>query len=498
MNTELTTGNYDKAYKYATGTDTILDNYHLIIDRLGATREEIGKNLHSDEPVDVDTITHVEPDLIFDYDVVPALDAAADTAVENGLNMAETIQQMINMAKGVASEYLNFTTAQEQLESGIKKIKRVQNYKEAFDKFAKDMSDFETNMSMDLATNMKEIGDTYAANKLFKNIEVSKNNREIKKLDKLDRESFGSIELFQEMYGLTIDQAIILNKAINRLGESCIYKENSSDYIVYVYGTLSTLCISYDAIRWRITTGQPELEQAINRLRFAGLSEQEILDLRVIINLQHGDYSDNKLIENGVNIKKSKYADETFMKINRRSKDPNNDFAHQIVQITAFANAEKAYNVLSFSLTRYLVDLFNSKDFQHSYTKYEISFKGDIDSGRYDEADYQSDVDAINIYERIKTNENKTVSEIWNEYYYEIKNGDTNRAKELFENLGDGDAGAGILVLQDILNEETIGSQFIIGENEESYKEARKVFMEWLLSVYYDKEYVFPEYREEG
>ena len=147
MNTELTTGNYDKAYKYATGIDTILDNYHLIIDRLGATREEIGKNLHSDEPVDVDTITHVEQDLIFDYDVVPALDAAADTAVENGLNMAETIQQMINMAKGVASEYLDFTTAQEQLESGIKKIKRVQNYKEAFDKFAKDMSNFEAEMS---------------------------------------------------------------------------------------------------------------------------------------------------------------------------------------------------------------------------------------------------------------------------------------------------------------------------------------------------------------
>ena len=45
MNTELTTGNYDKAYKYATGTDTILDNYHLIIDRLGATREEIGDTI---------------------------------------------------------------------------------------------------------------------------------------------------------------------------------------------------------------------------------------------------------------------------------------------------------------------------------------------------------------------------------------------------------------------------------------------------------------------
>ena len=177
MNTELTTGNYDKAYKYATGTDTILDNYHLIIDRLGATREEIGKNLHSDEPVDVDTITHVEPDLIFDYDVVPALDAAADTAVENGLNMAETIQQMINMAKGVASEYLNFTTAQEQLEDGIKKIKRVQNYKEAFDKFAKDMSNFEAEMSMDLAAKMKEIGDTIEAEKIFERLESNKKLR---------------------------------------------------------------------------------------------------------------------------------------------------------------------------------------------------------------------------------------------------------------------------------------------------------------------------------
>lgn len=296
------------------------------------------------------------------------------------------------------------------------------------------------------------------------------------------------------MYGLTEEEALLLTKTIQALGESCPYKQNSSAYINYIYGTLSTLCISYDSKRWRATTGQPNLWQAKNRLYAAGLSKQNILDLQVMINLQHGDFSYEKLKENGIDVESSNFSDETFTKMQNRCTDPNNDFAHQTVQIAAFAQSDMMYEDDYFSAERYIVDLFNSNDFEHSYTDYEISFKGDIDSGRYDEADFQSDVDAINIYNRMKNSESDSVQSTWSNYYSDIENGNTNRAKEFFNYFGDGETDIGILTVNDILDIETFGSLYIQDEkSEESQKTAKQTFMEWIMSEYYNVEYDFPE-----
>lgn len=295
-------------------------------------------------------------------------------------------------------------------------------------------------------------------------------------------------------YGLTEEEAILLAKTIDLLGESCPYKKNSPAYINYIYGTLSALCISYDAKRWRATTGQPNLWQAKNRLRFAGLSKKDILDLQVIINLQHGDFSYDTLKEHGIDVENSSFPDETFSKMQDRCVDCNNDFAHQTVQITAFAFGDMIYEDGYVSLKRYMVDLFNSNDFQHSYTDYEISFKGDVDSGRYDEADFQSDIDAINIYNRMKDNESDSAQAIWSGYYSNIEDGSANRAKEFCAYFGDGEPDIGLLMVNDVLNTETFGSLYIQdGKSEESQRIAKQTFMQWLLAEYCDMEYDFPE-----
>lgn len=302
------------------------------------------------------------------------------------------------------------------------------------------------------------------------------------------------IECLENNYGLTEEEAILLAKTINLLGESCPYEKNSPAYINYIYGTLSALCISYDAKRWRATTGQPNLWQAKNRLYVAGFSKQDILDLQVIINLQHGDFSYDTLKENGIDVESSSFSDETFTNMQNRCIDPNNDFAHQTVQIAAFAQGDMMYEDGYISLSRYCVDLFNSNNFLYSYTDYEISFKGDIDSGRYSEADFQSDVDAVNIYNRMKNNESNSAQTIWSNYYSDVSNGSTNRAKEFCASFGDGEPDIGLIAVNDILNTETFGSAYIQdGKSEESQTTAKQTFMQWLLAEYCDMEYNFPE-----
>ena len=297
------------------------------------------------------------------------------------------------------------------------------------------------------------------------------------------------IEELERMYGFTEEEAKLLNKAIEKLTENSGKDVNDPEAINYVYGTLTSLCVSYDSTRWHMTCGTKSVDDSIKELENAGLSDQEILDLRVIINLQHGNFSHDKLKTYGIDVTKSSFSDETHEKMVERSVDPNNDWAHQTVQIAAFANGDSG-----FSMGRYAIDLINSSDGNYSYTDYEISFKGDIDSGRYDEADFQSDVDAINIYNRMINSYGKSMNTIWSEYYIEIEEGDTKRSVEFFKNLGGGYEDIGMLELDKILQKETIGSKYISqgnGMSEADIDEANSKFVQWLFSDYYGYEYDF-------
>lgn len=305
-----------------------------------------------------------------------------------------------------------------------------------------------------------------------------------------------TVQMYMDMYGYTREEAMLLYKAIGELENAAVAFEDSDEgQTAFVYGTLSALCINYDAKRWRMTTGQPNKETALKYLRLAGLSEKEILDLQVIINLQHGDFTYEQLKKNGIDVYNSTFYGETNTSIVSRAKDKNIDFAHQIVQITAFAYGDSIYEHRKVGIPRWMIDLFNSHasyEFNETMTFYEISFKGDIDSGRYSEADFQSDVDAINIYKRMRK-EGYYGQEEWADYYQDISNDSKNRAIEFFENMGDGDIDVGIINTANVIEAETYGSDYIQLTNNTDVDTAKRTFMQWIMSIYEGVEYDFPE-----
>lgn len=304
------------------------------------------------------------------------------------------------------------------------------------------------------------------------------------------------IKTLMKQYGYTKEEAELINKAINSLDDaSLLMTKNPYKRIEHIYGTLSALCISYNSTRWQLTTGQKATRGAILDLKFAGMSEQEILDLQVLINLQHGNFSKEKLYSNGIDVSKSSFADETHANIINRMNGDTNDFAHSVVQLAAFAHGDNMYKNNNLDPRRWVIDLFNSptdSQFDSTMTRYEISFKGDIDSGRYSEEDFKSDIDAINIYNRMLKKSDVNLG-AWKSYYDDVDNNSKARAIEFFKNMGEGDVDIGIINTSKVVEAETYGSIYIKEGNETDIDKAKSTFMQWIMSVYQGVEYDFPE-----
>jgi len=107
--------------------------------------------------------------------------------------------------------------------------------------------------------------------------------------------------------------------------------------------------------------------------------------------------------------------------------------------------------------------------------KYEISFKGDIDSGRYDDADFNSDLDAINTYQRMCDADNvEDIFKINTKYNSDVITNQVNRVQEFYQNLGKGNITAGKEVTKYVVSAETIGSSYIKHGNERSSSEQKQ------------------------
>ena len=120
-------------------------------------------------------------------------------------------------------------------------------------------------------------------------------------------------------------------------------------------------------------------------------------------------------------------------------------------------------------------------------TNYEGSFKGDIDSARYDDSDFATDIDAIACYYKIINNNSYDVFDDWITYNYSLQNNSINMANEFLLALGDGNKNLGMLNLLDILCAETPGSNYIRSDHSnEKLKTALNDFWGFFM-VEYDK-----------
>ena len=306
-------------------------------------------------------------------------------------------------------------------------------------------------------------------------------------------------ETMNAHYGFTKQQSVLITKVFRNLERQTGLKMETQEKIHYIFSVLAPLCINYNAKRFQITAGTLSLEKAIKELEKSGLSEQEILDFRVLVNLQHGA-SEQDILDAGIKFEDSIYSDINADTFRYNSSTITKDFAHELIQYSAFSYEPN--NLLDEAMKE-IVDLANSKH-GRIYTKYEISFKGDIDSTRWgwnfnngleiddskvDWGDFASDVDAINIYERmIKCDDSDSVLDIINEYNCGLLSGETKRQTEFLSNLGSGNIGDGIIKLDEILKVDTIASEFIKDGSdpiiEKKIQKGKETFVQWIMENY--------------
>ena len=262
-------GNYDKGYRYVQANRAIMEDYQTKITKLMATREQLGKNLHQDDPATPDISVHEEDELIINYDAVSSLTAAADSAVDYGLKMADAISAMIDEINGIAPEYFDFGAAEQALESGKKKIQRVANFRDAVEGFAREMSDFETSMSIDLAAKLHELGDAEEAQKAFEKTTQA----EIDKLNGYDSELEEKIDTIinKPPEEWTTQETLYITEVLkdaeksgntelaNKILSACI-KEDSK---LQTYIEAGTVVEQYD---YTITANTPIIEQMLSAL----------------------------------------------------------------------------------------------------------------------------------------------------------------------------------------------------------------------------------------
>ena len=111
----------------------------------------------------------------------------------------------------------------------------------------------------------------------------------------------------------------------------------------------------------------------------------------------------------------------------------------------------------------------------------EISYKGDIDSGRYDDGDFNSDLDPINTYNLMMKANKKDIFKVQTQYNFRVKNNTINRVSEFYKVHGDGNYEQGKIAVQRIVDTDTIATRYISSKyNKEQQEKHKKDFFDYL------------------
>ena len=194
------------------------------------------------------------------------------------------------------------------------------------------------------------------------------------------------------------------------------------------------------------------------------------------------------------------------------------DLAHEAVQLSAFTNTRLIYSsgrvsvldgwsviskivnadldairlITPYPLQRFLPSnqgkikmntreegMFKLRNW--SLESKEISYKGDIDSGRYDDGDFNSDLDPINTYNLMLKANKKDIFKVQTQYNFRVKNNTINRVSEFYKVYGDGDYERGKIAVQRIVNADTIATRFMsLKYNKEQQEKHKKDFFDYL------------------
>ena len=191
---------------------------------------------------------------------------------------------------------------------------------------------------------------------------------------------------------------------------------------------IASLCLNYDgsAKRWQLTTDNYSSVDVFQMLiNSYGFTKEDAVDFTIAINVQHGnsckyveDYFGFSRLESSMYTKGKEPITNDFANISASyGTNPMRDFVHEAIQYVEFN------------------DNLDIIDFASGSTDRMISYSGDIVSGRYDDADFHSDIDANNIQLRLQ-NENDNFIAVQHKYNYELMNHQTDAKSEFISNNG--------------------------------------------------------------
>lgn len=186
-------------------------------------------------------------------------------------------------------------------------------------------------------------------------------------------------------------------------------------------------------------------------------------------------------------------SDITRLKQTIPNQHPNDslpkDLAHEAIQLAAFTEQSWGFDLPS--VIHLISTIVNTGRINIGTTtasipvpmeQYEISFKGDIDSGKYGDRDFNSDLDPINSYDLMKEADVKDIFTVQADYNKKIDANELNRVQEFYGVIGDGDVDKGKRLVEFIIRDDSsFGHQFITwGQSKEVKKKHQDAFMDYL------------------
>ena len=327
------------------------------------------------------------------------------------------------------------------------------------------------------------------------------------------REDMGWVNVINDAYlsrdGLTIDEIskdhivkdFMVNYGFDREAAESLYKlqenilevairENwSNSKIIHEYNRViaSLAPDSYVAFRFKVVARTIDKEERNKILSRYNISEAEAEMLKRKISNQH---------ENAA----------------------YKDLAHEAVQLSAFTNTRLIYSsgrvsvldgwrviskivnadldairlITPYPLQRFLPSnqgkikmntrediMFKLKNW--SLESKEISYKGDIDSGRYDDGDFNSDLDPINTYNLMIQANKKDIFKVQTQYNFRVKNNTINRVSEFYKVNGYGNYEQGKKAVQRIVDADTIAKRYMtLNYSKEQQEKHKKDFFDYL------------------
>ena len=281
------------------------------------------------------------------------------------------------------------------------------------------------------------------------------------------------IDDFKNSYGLDEETALALYNLQQGILERAEREGWSNEQVIYEYNRLVASPVYGERATWRGLAGvldwkkSNDLEKALERY---GLSTQEI-----------------NVFKAGIR--------EQF-----KSTNSQKELAHEAIQLASFTEkswgsqnlmTKEGWKELGAHILSTLGNSMSTGDIALPTEKYESSFRGDVNSGSYDDTDFNSDLDAINMYERISSKKMETLKifQAQSQYNRDIMTNQINRVEEFYTVMGNGNSENGKENVKYLMENPTIGGNFIkygisldiiFGKESDADEKALKDFYDYL------------------